>query len=333
MEYLFRTGPIIWQWIAPGLQFFATSFLSVLIGALPFIVVAVFASAFLEVFVSREALARWLPRNPVLGALVAPLIGMVIPMCECGIVPVARRLITKGAPLPVATAFMLANPILNPLVFLSTKLAFPNAPHMVWWRMGLGYAVAVLTALAVAVVARRPGAAYLLATPSGPVAFFDGAPLPIAGGSDDGPCDCGHHHGRQTGAEKVRALFEHATDEFFSVGRYFIIGALLAALAQAFISRTLLESVGRGPLFSVLTMMVFAYLLSICSEADAFVAATFASTFAPGALLAFLVFGPMSDVKNTMMMLSVFRRRFVAGLNALLVALSLTAGYLVNLYF
>ncbi len=314
------------------MQFFSTSFLSVLVGALPFIVVAVFASAFLEVFVSREALARWIPRNPVLGVLLAPLAGLLIPMCECGIVPVARRLIAKGAPLPVAIAFMLANPILNPLVFLSTKLAFPNTPAMVWWRMGLGYAVAVLVALLVALFARRPGPAYLVADPAATVALYDGAPLPIAGGSDaEPPCACGHDHHRATLAEKVRHLFEHAGDEFFSVGRYFITGALLAALAQTFISRSLLEAVGRGPLFSVLTMMVFAYVISICSEADAFVAATFASTFAPGALLAFLVFGPMTDIKNTLMMVSVFRRRFVVGLNVALVVLCLAAGYLMNL--
>lgn len=333
--FLTQSGSLLWEAIAPGVRFFATSFLSVLIGALPFIVVAVLASAFLEVFVSREALARWIPRNPVLGVLLAPLAGMLIPMCECGIVPVARRLLVKGAPLPAAIAFMLANPILNPLVFLSTRLAFPTAPHMVWWRMGLGYAVAVLAALGVALLARRPGRAYLRDAPAAPVAWYDGAPLPIAGGSGAGDgCDCGHghDHGGQGLRQKVYHLLEHAGDEFFSVGRFFITGAFLAALAQAFIGRSLLEAVGRGPVFSVLTMIAFAYVISICSEADAFVAATFASTFAPGALLAFLVFGPMSDIKNTMMMLSVFQRRFVVGLNIALAVLCFTAGYLANLY-
>lgn len=334
VEYGGRTVQLVWETAAPGVQFFATSFLSVLIGALPFLVVAVFASAFLEVFVSREALARWIPRHPVLGVLVAPLAGMLIPMCECGIVPVARRLVLKGAPLPVATAFMLANPILNPLVILSTRLAFPTAPHMVWWRLGLGYGVAVLAALAVAALARRPGTAYLIGAPA---RLRDGLPLPVTGGSGPEPaCGCGdeHHHGHAPAAAplgaRLRLLIEHAGDEFFTVGRYFIAGAFLAALAQAFIGRNVLEALGRGPLLSVVVMMAFAYLLSICSEADAFVAATFASTFSPGALLAFLVFGPMTDVKNTLMMLSVFRRRFVVGLNAALVVLCLTAGYLIN---
>ncbi len=320
------------------LQFFTTSFLSVLIGALPFIVVAVFASAFLEVFVSRETLVRWIPKNPVLGALLAPLAGAVIPMCECGNVPVVRRLILKGAPLPAALSFMLANPILNPLVILSTSLAFPFAPHMVWWRIGLGYVIAVIAAVTVGVLVRRPEIIMV---------------RPAAGGSDtacacgyehaeDGGHGCGHDHAghdhaghdhaREPLSRKIYRMFSHASDEFFSVGRYFILGAFVAGLAQSLISRPVLESVGRGPIVSVLVMVVFAYVICICSEADAFVAATFASTFSPGALLAFMVFGPMADLKNTLMQLSVFRRRFVVTFNLMLAALNLAAGILVNLY-
>lgn len=330
-NFFVDAGTVAWEALAPGLRFFATSFLSVLIGALPFVVVAVFASAFLEVFVSRETLVRFIPRNPLLGVLLAPLAGLLIPMCECGIVPVARRLVAKGAPLPVAIAFMLANPILNPLVILSTRLAFPNAPHLVWWRVGLGYGVAVGAAAILALVARRPGPAYLLSAGPGWAAYYDGTLLPVAP-IGEGACDCGHDHGRQSRWERIWHLFSHAGDEFFSVGRYFIVGAFLAALAQTFISRNLLEAVGQGPVLSVVTMMAFAFLLSICSEADAFVAATFASTFSPGSLLAFMVFGPMSDVKNTMMMLSVFQRGFVVALNGILILLSFSAGYLANMF-
>jgi uncharacterized membrane protein YraQ (UPF0718 family) len=316
----------------PQLQFFVTSLLSVLIGALPFLVVAVLASAFLETFVSRERLARLVPKNPVVGVLLAPLLGLLIPMCECGIIPVARRLMLKGVPLPVAVAFMLANPILNPLVILSTHLAFPNMPGMVWWRIGLGYGVAVGAALLISLWVRNAGSDVLLPPGGrGRLPAMAGGQDDAASGQDDAACahaacGCGHDHAhdhpqRQPLGERLHHLLVHAGDEFFTVGRYFVLGAVLAGLVQTFLQRSTLEAIGQGPVLSVLGLMGLAYLLSICSEADAFVAASFASTFTPAALLAFLVFGPMSDVKNTLMMLSVFNRRFVLALNLVLAGL------------
>ncbi|HYG60399.1 MAG TPA: permease [Symbiobacteriaceae bacterium] len=309
----------LWEGLAPSVGPLLTSFFSVLVGALPFMVVAAFASAFLEVFVSRDAIARLVPKNGPLGVLLAPVLGLVIPMCECGIVPVARRMIQKGVPASAAVTFMLANPILNPLALYSTYLAFPNfLKEMVLARAGVGYVVAVIVGLLVHRGFRGAGGTGVLHE------AFDPEVAATAEGAH-AACDCDHdhhHHHRQSLAQKLQAVLEHAASEFFDVTKYFIMGAGLAAISQALIDRNMLEALGSGKIASVLVMIAFAYVICICSEADAFVAATFASTFTPGALLGFLVAGPMTDIKNTMMMLSAFRRPFVIFLNVVVIGLT-----------
>jgi uncharacterized membrane protein YraQ (UPF0718 family) len=118
---------LLWEAVSPALPALTTSFFSVLVGALPFIVIAAFASAALEVFVDKDTIARLVPKNGIVGVLLAPFLGLFIPMCECGIVPVARRMVQKQVPASAAITFMLANPILNPLAIYATYLAFPFA--------------------------------------------------------------------------------------------------------------------------------------------------------------------------------------------------------------
>ncbi|MFZ5824912.1 MAG: permease [Bacillota bacterium] len=316
---------LLWEAISPSLPALTTSFFSVLVGALPFMVIAAFASAILEVFVSKDAIARLVPKNRLLGVLLAPVLGLVVPMCECGIVPVARRMVQKGVPAGAAITFMLANPILNPLSLYSTYLAFPFAREMIFWRAGLAYLVSVIIGFMIVVGLRRGSDFAILHTDHEVAATAEGVHA----------CDCGHEHGEhhhhnQPFGEKVQAVLDHAASEFFDVSKYFIIGAALAAISQALISREMLEAVGQGPVISVLVMLTFAFLICICSEADAFVAAAFASTFTPGALLAFLVAGPMTDIKNTLMMSSAFKRRFVLFLNVSILTLTALATILLN---
>ena len=309
----------LWESMAPLVGPLLTSFFSVLVGALPFMVIAAFASAALEVFVSRDAIARLVPKNGLLGVLLAPVLGLVIPMCECGIVPVARRMVQKGVPASAAVTFMLANPILNPLSLYSTYLAFPSyLKEMVLVRAGVGYLVAVAVGLLMHLGFRGGKGAEVLHP-----AYDPEVAVTAEGGH---ACDCGHDHGHQdhsrTFGQKFQAMLDHASSEFFDVTKYFIMGAGLAAISQALIDRPMLEALGGGRIASVLVMIAFTYVICICSEADAFVAATFASTFTPGALLGFLVVGPMTDIKNTMMMLSSFRRPFVIFLNVVIIGLT-----------
>jgi uncharacterized membrane protein YraQ (UPF0718 family) len=244
----------------------------------------------------------------VLAALAGALLGLAFPVCECGSVPTARRLIAKGAPLPLGIAFVLAAPAVNPIVIASTWVAFSGRPEIVGGRIVLTILIATVVGLALGI---HPQPESLL--------------VPIAEADD-------HHAHSHVGQSRLRAVLEHAAEEFFEMGRYLVIGGLIAATLQTFIPRTLLLSLGQGPVVSVLALMALAVVLSICSTVDAFVALAFASSFLPGALLAFLVFGPMVDIKSVLMFGTTFRRRVVVCMVLLTVQLTLLVGVIINLY-
>ncbi len=292
---------------------FKAVFLSIIVEALPFIIIGVFVSALLENFVSEEVIAKFFPSNRYLGILLACLLGIIFPICECGIVPVARRLISKGVPLYSAVAFMLAAPIINPVVVSSTAVAFLNNHAMVWLRLGLAFLVAYLTGLLVSF-------------------FVKGNQLNASVKNETGGCDCAHEPvavSRSITAKLGNTVLD-ASNEFFEMGKYLIIGAFPGALAQTFIPRQSLLSIGHQPLLSAIVMVVFAFGVSVCSSADAFIAVSFASSFSRGALLAFMVFGPMVDVKNTLMLLNAFKPRFVMLLILIIFFLVVESAFWIN---
>ncbi|KAA0259679.1 MAG: permease, partial [Chloroflexi bacterium] len=151
--------------------------------------------------------------------------------------------------------------------------------------------------------------------------------LPVLSGGD-------HVHAEEgdTVREKIRKALLITVDEFFDMGRYLIIGSLLAAGLQTFVAQSTLLSIGSGPVLSVLIMLLLAVLLSICSTVDSFVALGFTGAFSFGSVLSFLVFGPMVDIKSTIMYLQVFKRRAVAYIILIPFMLSLIAGLAFN-YF
>src|SRR6266545_6048187 len=291
------------------LQTMVTIFLGIFIEALPFLVAGVFASSLIALFISADQVRRLSPRAPVPAALAGALLGLAFPVCECGSVPTARRLIAKGVPLPLGIAFVLAAPAVNPVVIASTWVAFGGRPAIVVGRIILTILIATMVALALGI---HPQPDSLLA--------------PIAESSDH------NHTHAHAGQSRLRAVLEHAAEEFFEMGRYLVIGGLIAATLQTFIPRTLLLSLGQGPVVSVIALMALAVVLSICSTVDAFVALAFASSFLPGALLAFLVFGPMVDIKSLLMFGTTFRRRIVALIVLLTFQITLLVGVIINLY-
>lgn len=292
-------------------QTFKTSFLGILLEALPFVLVGAILSSLMHLFVSEEMLRRWMPKHPVPGILFACLLGLIFPVCECGMIPLIRRMIQKGMPVYMAVVFILSGPILNPVVFSATYMAFRLYPEMVYARMGLAFAVAAAI-----------GAILYL--------YWKDNPLKHSlarGATQDGN---GQGHTPAHGSNKLTAVFVHAADEVFEMGKYLLIGCLLTAGIQAFIAREHLADIGSGPVSAYLFMMGFAFVLSLCSTSDAFVASTFLQTFSGGSLLAFLVFGPMLDFKNMLMLLSVFRTKFVMLLAFLISALVFTGAVLVG---
>ncbi|MGG3467150.1 permease [Neobacillus pocheonensis] len=263
-----------------------TIFLSIILEAIPFILLGVFVSAIIQAFVSENAIRKLLPRNAYLAMIPAALLGIIFPICECAIIPVVRRLIKKGMPSHVGVVFMLSAPIINPVVYASTYFAFKSTPYMANARMLVALISSVVIGL---MIYRQFRSENILKTKE----------------------DVHHHEHHHPKGNKFLETLYHASDELFDTGKYLFIGAFLASLFQAFFDRNALLSIGTSTTFAPGVMMGFAYVLSVCSSADAFVASSFGSTFTEGALLAFLVFGPMIDIKNTLMLFAYFKKRFV----------------------
>ncbi len=261
-----------------------TIFISIVIEALPFILIGVIFSGIIQVFISEEMIAKLMPKNTISAILVASLLGAIIPACECGIIPITRRLILKGVSVPAAVAFMITGPIINPIVLFSTYIAFGNSWSMVLHR-GL---LAILASIIIGI-------------------FLQFIVKDSPSKSTDS--HAAHYH---SFSEKISAMLKHSIDEFFSVGKYLVAGSLIAALVQTTIKTSTLVSIGNGTVSSHVVMMGLAYVLSLCSQADAFIAASFRGSFSTSSILAFLLFGPMLDIKNTMMLLSTFKVKFVA---------------------
>jgi uncharacterized membrane protein YraQ (UPF0718 family) len=294
------------------LSVFATVFLGIFIEAVPFLFLGTLASGLVEVFVRRELLLRLLPSGAFAGALAGSLLGMLFPVCECGVIPLGRRLIRKGVRLPVAIAFMLAAPVVNPVVIASTIAAFGLGP-MALWRFALSGLIALTVGLVFS-VERQPQRLLQPAPLQGGTAAADGAIL------------------RTSLRARVQQSLQIAAEEFFEMGRFLILGAALAALMQTLVPQTFLLGLGSGPVLSVLVLMLLAVVLSICSTVDSFVALAFARAFTGGSVLAFLVFGPMVDIKSTLLYLNVFRRRTVLYILLLTFMLTLVGAVFVNLY-
>jgi uncharacterized protein len=272
---------------------------SIVVEALPFVLLGALVSALIEVFVPDRAfaaVARLPLRWQVPGACLA---GFAMPVCECGSVPVARRLILRGVHPAAGLAFMLASPVINPIVLLSTAVAYQGqgAVAMVAGRAGLG----VIVALAAATIIAGPRTGWLL--------------RPRAVEAHD------HRHG-----SRVQAVADHLAGDLLFMGRFVIAGAVLAAAMQTAVPQSVFTGVLTSPFVGSLLLMALAFVLSLCSEADAFVAVSFIQ-FPPGPQLAFLVFGPILDIKLALLYGATFGRAFVLRL-ALVTAPIVLAGSL-----
>jgi uncharacterized membrane protein YraQ (UPF0718 family) len=262
----------------PRLATWTTVFVSVMVQATPFLVFGVALSAVIAVFVPRSFWARALPRHPALAVPVASCAGVVLPGCECGSVPIAGSLIRRGVTPAAALAFLLAAPAVNPIVLASTAVAFPRNPEMV---LGRGLA-SLIVAMIMGWLWLRMGRAEWIR-------------LPYRPDLDD--------------LSKGRAFWSAVRHDVVHAGGFLALGAVAAATINVVVPERWLQLLAGNPVLSVLALALLAVLLSICSEADAFVAASL-SQFSLTARLAFLVVGPMVDLKLISMQAGVFGRRF-----------------------
>jgi uncharacterized membrane protein YraQ (UPF0718 family) len=265
-------------------QTFLLIFSSIVIEALPFILVGALASAAIAVFLPERAFDS-IARLP-LGLQIpsAALGGFAFPVCECGSVPVARRLIARGVHPSAGVTFMLASPVLNPIVLASTWVAYgghARGAEMVAGRASLGLLAAAAAGLA---IGRARGADLL---------------------RPRGTAHAEHDHARGG-----PAFSSHLVSDFLFMGKFIVLGAALSAFVQTVVPQSVIAKLGGAPVLAALSLMAVAYVLSLCSEADAFIAASFTS-FSPGAQLAFLVLGPLADMKLSVLYAATFRGWFV----------------------
>ncbi|MEL6472079.1 MAG: permease [Cyanobacteria bacterium J06623_4] len=329
-----------------------TLFLSLLVEAVPFLLIGVAFSSILLIFVDERQLVGILPKNPLAGALAGSLIGVCFPVCECGNVPVARRLLVQGAPTAVSIGFLLAAPTINPVVFWATWVAFRGQPEIVFLRVGFTLLIATVVGW---VFSQQPDIGPFLQQSVARSRFRanasstdDGTPALLQGGTFlQGAGDAGgllqldtpaaqrlvaNPTLEQSSASKIQLVIENMIRELRELGAVLILGSAIAATVQVAAPRELILSLGQGTVSSILAMMILAAVVSICSTVDSFFALSFASTFTSGSLLAFLIFGPMIDLKNIGLLLTVFKKRAVFYLFALAAMMSFALSLFVNLY-
>lgn len=288
---------------------FLLTFSSILWEAMPFIVLGAVVAGILEELLPQQWITKFMPANPLASAAVGGMLGLVFPMCECGIVVVMRRLLKKGLPLSCCIAYMLAGPILNVVVLLSTYYAFKTHEvdgvrigyDMVLLRGLLGFIIATTTGLIVYGLSKRTGVAALVTKSAAPP---PASTLPMA----DEPAT----------PEKPKSLLKRlsnisstALHDFMDITVFLILGAILAAVAKMYLQGDVIEKISQEqPFVAIPLMMGVAVLMCLCSEADAFVAASFTKMHV-SAKLGFLVLGPMLDLKLLLMYTRVFRLRLI----------------------
>jgi uncharacterized membrane protein YraQ (UPF0718 family) len=289
-------------------------FQGLLIEALPFLLLGVAIAALARGLAPQGGWMRRLPRQPLLASITGALMGFALPACECGNVPVARRLLAGGAPLGTALGFLFAAPVLNPIVLLSTWAAFPNQP---WLLVARPLGAFLLALLLSALLRLLPESELLTGTllaerrlsqPLSEVGLLErssgllgSAPSP-APSRPAAPTDWGQ-------------VLQHAVSEFLSLTSLLVLGCAIAAVVQTWLPRSWLLSVGSDPTLSVVALMLLALIVSVCSSVDAFLALGFAAQITPGALLAFLLLGPVVDLKLVGLFTVLFQPRAI-GLTA-----------------
>ena len=300
--------------MTPSLEKISTAwaiFQGLLLEAIPFLLLGVAIAGFARWLVPQNAWVQRLPKNPVLAPITGALMGFALPACECGNVPVARRLLASGAPMGTAFGFLFAAPVLNPIVLASTWAAFPDQPWLLVARPLGAFVIAVLLSLLLVQLPETQLLEHALLSErrmSQPLSTV--GLLERSGGLVGDPIQ----ELTPTQSTRLRAseVLEQSSREFLDLLALLVLGCLIAALVQTWLPRSWLLAVGGAPTGSILALMLLAVVLSVCSSVDAFLALGFAAQVTPGALLAFLLLGPVVDLKLVGLFTVLMRPRAIA---------------------
>lgn len=285
------------------LQVFNTVFISILIQVFSFMLIGILVSSAIHVFVPDQFILKIFPTKYGLGFITAMFVGLFLPVCECAIVPIMTSLVKKGVAIPIAITFMLSAPIINPIVIISTLYAFPEQPKIALFRVLFGLTIALIVGLVLF---------FLRINPS--ILLSEEKNCKCTCNAENKPCTC-HCHNEELHQKgitgKIKVFFLHAGEEFFDVGKYLIVGAFITSLIQTFVPTTIFINIEMQKALSLFLMMAMAFLFSACSTSDSFIARSFVNKISIGAIMGFLVFGPMMDLKNIMMLMANFKKKFI----------------------
>jgi len=308
----FAAGPLV---LPSRAQDFVTLTLSIVVEALPFVVLGALVSVAIRIWAPTDRLIRLLPKTPALRRLSVSLLGSFMPVCECGNVPVARGLMARGLTVSESTTFLLAAPIVNPVTLLATASAFGALdPSIVWVRL---FGALLIANLVGALISLHKDPHALLAR------GFHAQVCHTHGHAHHHDHDGHHHRHADAGTGRREEALTLFRDEVSLMLKVLCLGAVIAGLTQVFVPRDVLTALGSHPVLSILAMLALAFVVSICANVDAFFALAYAGTFTAGSLVAFLVFGPMVDIKMLALMRTTYTWPLILAV-ALVVALSST---------
>ncbi|MDQ1556598.1 MAG: uncharacterized protein QOI02_1600, partial [Actinomycetota bacterium] len=289
-------------------QDFLTLSASVIIESLPFVILGIVLSIAVQVWIPDRVIMRILPRNPILRRVAISFLGVLLPVCECGNVPLARGLIVKGFTVSESMTFLLAAPIVNPITILTTQQAFGWNGGILIARLAGGFLIANLVGW---LFSRHPDQQSLL--------------------TDRFAAECRMPDPHQHGTSRWQKSIDIFVHEAGVIMPALFLGSAAAGIVQVAVPRSILVSLGSNPVWSILAMMLLAFVISVCSNVDAFFILPFASTFLPGSIVSFLIFGPMIDIKMLALIRTTFRTRVLVQLTVVIALASALIGLVVNL--
>lgn len=318
------------QLLSLRIQDFITLVLSIVVEAFPFIILGVSISTligvgffeFLKSFVykhkrilfplyylyeSSSLIDKKFKTNRIYSHVKVSVLGIFLPVCECGNIPVARRLLLGGFSVSQSITFLLAAPILNPVTFLTTLEAFNYDKSVVVIRLLAAFIIANFVGILLSF--KKPQNEFLN------LDFYQEI------------CDTQDHKHNKNRFVEALNTFQR---EFIEIFKVLIIGAMLAAASQTFIPRDIIIAIGQNPILSILAMLLLAFVISICSNVDAFFALSYANSFTIGSILGFLVFGPMIDIKILTMLRTTYKPKLLLIVSGLVFMLSLLTALIVN---
>ena len=296
----------------------AIYFTTIMLEAIPFLLLGALISAIIEEFVSEERISKMIPKNRVLGSLVGIFLGLFIPACDCAVIPIAMRLKKKKVPTNVIVSFMLASPIISPVVLLSTFFAFGETekmllfgfemPKLFVYRTIFGVLVALIVGIILDIICKD--AVLKEETYEHHHHHHDHEHIHTCNHHHEG-CSCSNHEKETGPIGRVKNIINIMYGDFMGIISYMAVGALLAATMQILLPISNIGGIVQNKYISTFIMMLLAFALSLCSTSDAFIARTFMNSLSKNSILAFILLGPMIDIKNTILLNKSFNKRFV----------------------